>query len=147
MALRTRPTSFRPQPCPALSTIVAIYNGSLTYGSSSDSTQILTITTASTTTAGANKTASFSSSNQNVTLSATGDVVSGGTANQGTDIFPLMNGGTNLGSAVTSPALTTGAASVTYVLPAGTPPGNYTIAADVQRRNKARGQQRQHSHL
>src|SRR2546427_13094600 len=43
--------------------------------------------------------------------------------------FQVKNGSTNLGSPVTSGAVSGGAASVTYPLPAGTAAGSYTIVA------------------
>jgi hypothetical protein len=80
-----------------------------------------------TTTTVDNKTGTFSSMDQNITLTAT--VAAPSTVNQGTVTFQLMDGQNNVGNAVTSGTLTTGSASVTYLLPAGTIPKNYTIKA------------------
>ena len=108
--------------------IHASYSGGTGFAASSDNTHTLTVSQASTTTTAANATISFSASVQTVTLNAT--VTSpGGTVNAGTVTFTVLNGGTPVGSATTSSALTTGSASVSYTIPAGTPTGTYTIQA------------------
>jgi hypothetical protein len=53
----------------------------------------------------------------------------GGTVNEGNVTFQLKNGANNVGSAVTSPTVSGGAASAQYTLPAGTVAGAYTIVA------------------
>ena len=109
-------------------TITAAYNGTTNLSTSSDSTHILSVSPASTTTAAANASASFSSSSQNVTLSAT--VTSGsGTVNTGTVTFTVSQGTTTIGTPVTSGTVGGGAASATFVLPASTASGSYTITA------------------
>ena len=86
------------------------------------------VVSAATSTTAANASATFSSSTQNVTLSAT--VTSGvGTVNSGTVTFTVLSGGTAVGSAVTSGTVATGSASATYMLPGGTTAGSYTIQA------------------
>jgi hypothetical protein len=69
----------------------------------------------------------FSSTSQNVTLTAT--VAAALTVNQGTVTFQVMDGATNIGTPVTSAELTGGNASVTYFLPARTAPKDYTVRA------------------
>jgi plastocyanin len=92
-------------------------------------TQAYTLIVASvTTTTASDASAPLSASNQNVTLAAA--VTSpGGIVHAGTLMFQVKNGGTAIGKAVTSAPLSNGTASVTYVLPAGTPRGVYTILA------------------
>src|SRR6266567_7889797 len=79
-------------------------------------------TPAVTTTAVANQTATASNTDQNITLTAT---VAGGTVNQGAVTFQVLDGAAKIGAAVTSATLTTGAASVLYLLPGGTPANTY----------------------
>jgi hypothetical protein len=83
-------------------------------------------TVATTTSVGA-ASATFSSSLQSVTLTAT--VTAASAVNQGNVIFQVMDGTTNIGTAETSGAVTTGSASVIYDLPAGTAAKAYTIHA------------------
>ena len=109
-------------------TIVASYTGAGGFSSSSDNTHTLTVNAASTTTTAANQTASFSSSTQNVTLSAT-VTSTGGTVNAGTVTFTVLNGATPVGTATTSATLTSGNASVSYSIPAGQAPATYIIKA------------------
>src|SRR5262249_4278771 len=88
----------------------------------------LTNTLVSTTTA-LNATAPFRTSPQGVTLTATVTAPSG-TVNAGTVTFTVLHDPTVIGSAVTSGTVTAGRASISYVLPASTAPGGYTIQAD-----------------
>ncbi len=93
-----------------------------------DTSGTLTVSAAPTTTTTSNATAPFSTSAQTVALNAT--VTSGaGTVNAGTVTFTIRQGTTVIGTATTSPNITTGTASVTYSLPAGTGAGSYTIEA------------------
>lgn len=106
-------------------TIEASYSGGSNFAASSG-TGALTVNKAPTTVAVDDQNTSFSVAVQNVTLSAT---VTGSVVNQGTVTFQVKAGTTNVGSAVTSAPLTAGTASVSYVLPASTSPGDYTIEA------------------
>ena len=81
-----------------------------------------------TTTSVANATAGYNDSPQQVTLTATVQASGGATVDEGTVTFQVTNGA-NIGTAVTSSPLTNGVATVSYTLPAGTSPGNYTINA------------------
>ena len=109
-------------------TITATYNAAGGFATSSDNTHTLTVTAAPTTTTAASATSPFSTSNQNVILSAT--VTSGaGVVNVGTVTFTVSQGGTTIGSPVTSGTVAAGAASATFVLPAATPTGVYQITA------------------
>jgi len=81
----------------------------------------------STTTTAASATAPFSTSAQNVALSAS--VTSTTTVNAGTVTFTVLHGSTVIGESATSSALTNGNASVSYSLPANTAAGSYTIQA------------------
>jgi hypothetical protein len=93
-----------------------------------DNAHALTINPASTTTTVRNATATFSASDQDVTLNA--NVSSdAGLVNEGTVTFILSQNGTAIGTATTSNGVHNGVASVSYVLPGGTLPGNYTIDA------------------
>ena len=88
----------------------------------------LTIAYPSTTTTPQSASAIYSASAQNVSLSAR-VTNSASTVNGGTVTFTLMQGSTQVGTAVTSSAVANGAAGVTYILPAGTAAGDYTIQA------------------
>ena len=108
-------------------TIQVAYTGTSDFAGSSDNSQTLTVGTATTSTAASNASSPFSSSNQNVTLTAT--ITSpAGTVNEGTETFTVFQGATPIGSAVTV-NVASGAASATYVIPAGTAPSDYTIQA------------------
>jgi hypothetical protein len=93
-----------------------------------DTSGKLTVGGAGTTISASNATASFSTSSQNVTLTAT--VTSGAqTVNEGNVTFTLVDSNGNTIGAATTGALTNGSASVSYALPAGTAVGSYTIDA------------------
>ena len=109
-------------------TIQAMYNPGPDFEGSSDSTQTLTVSAASSTTSASSASTSFSSSAQSVTLNAT--VTSpAGTVNEGTVTFTVKQGATVIGAPTTSGTVSGGAASVSYSMPAGTAPGTYTIQA------------------
>jgi len=76
------------------------------------------------TVAASNASASYSGA-QAISLGAT--VMSSASVNEGTVTIQIMNGATPVGSAVTANVVNS-ASSVNYTLPAGTPPGSYTIA-------------------
>ena len=106
-------------------TIQAVYDGTAEYGSSTDSSQTLTVAAATTVTAAAGATATFGDAS--VTLSAT--ITSpAGTVNQGTETFTIFNGTTPVGSPVTV-NVSSGAAGTNFSLPTGTPAGTYIIQA------------------
>ncbi len=109
---------------------VGVYVNAAT--ASSNNQQYLTIATttvqATTTTTAANASASFSTSNQSVTLTAT-VASTAGTVNGGSVTFTVSQGATTVGTPVTSAAVVAGAASASYVLPGGTAAGSYTITA------------------
>jgi len=109
-------------------TITASYTGAGGFTSSSDNTHTLMVSSASSTTTASNQTASFSSSPQSVTLSAT-ITSTAGTVNGGTVTFTVLNGVTPVGTATTSATVSGGSASVSYTLPGGTATGTYTIQA------------------
>jgi hypothetical protein len=88
----------------------------------------LTVTAAHTTTVAAAQSIPFNLSSQAVVLSAS-VTSTAGTINSGTITFTLFQGTTQIGTPVTSGAVSGGKASVSYVLPASTPPGSYTIQA------------------
>jgi hypothetical protein len=107
--------------------IQATYNGTANFGGSADSTHSLVVSAASSTTFGSPATAAFDDADQNVTLNAT--VTSfAGIVNAGTETFTLFQGANIVGTAVTVP-VANGAASASYVVPAGTAAGSYTIQA------------------
>ena len=109
---------------------VGVYVNAAT--ASSNNQQYLSIATitvqAPTTTTASNNSANVSTSNQNLTLTAA-VVSTAGTVNGGSITFTVSQGATIIGTPVTSGAVTSGAASATYVLPGGTPAGSYTITA------------------
>ncbi|HTU20886.1 MAG TPA: choice-of-anchor Q domain-containing protein, partial [Gemmataceae bacterium] len=88
------------------------------------------INQAATTTTAKNATTTFSTSAQDVQLSA-GVTSSAGTVNEGTVKFTVVNSaGKTIGSAVSGSVTSNGTASVSYGLPAYTLAGSYTIDAD-----------------
>jgi subtilase family serine protease len=108
--------------------MTATFGGSGTYPSSTSSSKTVTVTAASTVTSADNATTIFSASSQALTLSAT--VTSGaGTVSGGTITFTVLNGSTQVGTAVTSGTVSSGSASASYILPAGTAAGTYEIEA------------------
>ncbi len=112
---------------PGTYTIQAVYNGTSTYTSSTDSSHSLTIGTGGTTTAAANASTTYAVGSQSVSLSATVSS-SSGTVNEGTETFTILSGSTTIGSPVTG-NVASGAASASYTLPAGTAVATYTIEA------------------
>jgi hypothetical protein len=109
-------------------TIEADYSDSTgNFAASSDTTHTLIVGSATTTTA-SNATATFSTSDQEGTLSAT-VTSSAATVNEGSVTFTIIDSqGNPIGT--TSAGVSNGAASVNVVLPGGTPAGPYTIEAD-----------------
>ncbi len=112
---------------PGTYTIEATYTGTSNFASSGPVTAVLTVSGAATTTTAANATAPFSSAAQPVTLSAT-VTPSSGTVSESTVTFTVLSGATVVGTPV-SGSVSSGSASVSYLLPAGTAPGSYTIKA------------------
>ena len=117
LGMRSRPA--------ATYTIMACYNGTGGNDGTQDSaspqiTQTVNSAVADTTTTASNASATFSASNQNVTLSAT--VSSTNTVNAGTVTFTVKNGAVTIGSPVLA-SVNSGSASETFVLPANTPAG------------------------
>ena len=106
-------------------TIQAVYNGTVNFDSSTDSSQSLTVNAAATASAAASASATFSSTDQNVNLEAT-ITSTGGVVNEGTETFTILNGTTVIGNPVTVD-VSAGAASAIYPLPAGTSAGAYLI--------------------
>jgi CSLREA domain-containing protein len=87
----------------------------------------VTLNKAATTTTGANKTATFNSAAQTVTLTAT-VTSSAGAVNEGKVTFTVKNGSMTVGSGVDG-VVTGGSASADYTLPGGTGPAALTIEA------------------
>ena len=89
---------------------------------------LFTVNPVGTTLAAANATATFSTSSQSVSLSAT--VTSGTlTVNEGTVTFSVFKGATQIGTSVTSGTVSGGNVSASFTLPGGTAVGTYTIQA------------------
>ncbi|MGA3133881.1 MAG: Ig-like domain repeat protein [Terracidiphilus sp.] len=109
-------------------TIQAVYSGSTNFTGSSDNTHTLTINGGSTVTTTSNASATFSTNNQSVTLSAT-VTSTAGTVNSGTITFTVLNGGTPIGASTSPVSVSNGSASASYTLPGGTNAGTYTITA------------------
>jgi uncharacterized repeat protein (TIGR03803 family) len=107
------------------------YNGGGNFAGSNNSGDVtfplLTVNPAPTTVEASTKTVIFSTSSQSVTLSATVSSGTGGNPNIGTVTFSVFNGATQIGSSVTSSTVSSGSASASYTLPAGTPPLAYSI--------------------
>jgi hypothetical protein len=110
-------------------TINASYTDSANnFANSADTTHTLTVSAATTTTTASNATIAFSTSNQTVTLTAT-VTSAGGTVNDGNVQFSITDSLGNVIGTATAGNVTNGSASVSYVIPAGTAPGTYTINA------------------
>lgn len=102
---------------------VRIYNRVLT---SSEIAQLYTLANTSTTVQ--DVVATYSTTDQTLTLNAT-VTSTGGTVNEGTVTFTVKKDSTVIGSAVTSGTVTDGIASASYTLPGGTPADTYAIEA------------------
>jgi Bacterial Ig-like domain (group 3)/Dockerin type I domain len=110
-------------------TIVATYNPGADFLTSSDNTHTLTVNKTNTNVNAANQSASFSTSNQLVTLSAA-VTSAAGPINEGTVTFSVFNSSSVLiGTAVTSGTVSANTASINYTLPGNSPAGTYTIVA------------------
>jgi hypothetical protein len=105
-------------------TIRVDYSGTTNIATSS-TTQTLLVSTYGSSTASPGATTAPSSAAQSINLSATFSSP-GGTVNGGTATFTVLQGSTVIGTPVTVP-VSGGTASATYVLPAGTAAGSYTI--------------------
>ena len=90
-------------------------------------TLIVNAATVNTTTTVANASATYGDAS--VTLNATVTPVSGPAVNNGSVTFTVKQGLTTIGVATTDSSIVSGAASVNYLLPAGTAAGPYTIEA------------------
>jgi hypothetical protein len=113
-------------------TIVAIYNPSPSFEGAIDGSHQLQVGVTRVNMSLALQAAVFAGADQTVSLTATVTPQSGsGTVNEGTVTFRLLSldGTTQFGTAVTSGTVTNGSASVTYVLPGGTPVGSYKVLA------------------
>jgi len=102
---------------------VRIYNRVLT---SSEIAQLYTLANTSTTVQ--DVVATYSTTDQTLTLNAT-VTSTGGIVNEGTVTFTVKKDSTVIGSAVTSGTVTDGIASASYTLPGGTPADTYAIEA------------------
>ena len=80
--------------------IQAVYHGTANFLGSTDTSHSLTIGQATTSTAAASTSATFSTADQTVPLTAT-VASAAGTVNEGTETFTILNGTTVIGSAVT----------------------------------------------
>jgi hypothetical protein len=124
-------------------TIQALYSGGVHFLASSDTSHSLTVMQAPVSVAAANATVVYSLSSQNAALNAA--VTSpGGTVSEGTVTFQLKSGNVNIGTALVA-VTSNGNAGGSYVLPAGTAAGTYTIAAVYSGTNFAAGSDTTHS--
>jgi hypothetical protein len=101
--------------------ITAAFNKTGNFGGSTG-TSTLTVNPGPTTIAAANATATYNASSQLVMLSAT-VASTAGTVNAGTVTFTVQ------GTQIVSGTVANGAASIVYMLPAGTAAGSYPISA------------------
>jgi hypothetical protein len=108
-------------------TIKAVYNGTADFQPASDTTHVLTVSPAATTSFAVNTSTTYSGSAQAVTLKAS-ITSTDGTVNEGSVTFTILNGLTSIGQRVTVPVVN-GVASASYTLPAGLAGGTYTIKA------------------
>ncbi len=109
-------------------TVTATYSGATTFGASIDASHTITILPADSTTAASDASVSFGSLDQLIPLSAAITSPSG-SVDEGTVTFQLLDGATPIGSAAVSTTIAGGTGGAMYLLPAGTPPGQYKISA------------------
>jgi Bacterial Ig-like domain (group 3) len=109
--------------------ITATFNGPANYASSSGQASLY-VNFFQTVTSPTSLLANYNPNVNNLTLSASVTSEFGGTVNQGTVIFTVMQGATVIGSPVTSGVVTNDAISASYALPAGTAVGTYSITAE-----------------
>jgi len=109
--------------------ITATFNGPADYASSSGQAALY-VNFFQTITSPTSLLASYSPTVNGLTLSASVTSPFGGTVNQGTVTFTVMQGATVVGSPVTSGVVTNDTISVSYALPAGTAIGTYSITAE-----------------
>src|SRR5262249_45728164 len=114
-------------------TILAAYSGTRNVVGSTNLLQgplpTVRVGIASTSTVAENARVSYSEEAVNATLTATIGASGGSTLSAGIVTFQLTEGTSQVGAAVTSATVTTGATTVLYSLPPGTPVGNYSIIA------------------
>ena len=108
-------------------TLDAAYNGTSNFITSSDTSHILTINSATATTTALNSSTIYNVGGQIVPLSASVTSASE-TVNEGTETFTLFNGGSVVGSPVTV-NVSSGTATASYTLPSSDSPGVDTIQA------------------
>lgn len=109
--------------------ITATFNGPADYSSSSGQA-VLHVNFFQTITSPAGLLTNYSPNVNDLTLSASVTSPFGGTVNQGTVTFTVMQGATVIGSPVTSGVVTNDTVSASYALPAGTAIGTYSITAE-----------------
>jgi len=109
--------------------ITATFTGPADYASSSGQA-VLHINFFQTFTSPASVLANASANMNDLTLSASVTSPFGGTVNQGTVTFTVMQNATVIGSPVTSGIVTNDTISASYTLPTGTVVGTYSITAD-----------------
>lgn len=109
--------------------ITATFNGPANYASSSGQA-VLHINFFQTITSASSVLAKYSANVNNLTLRASVTSPFGGTVNQGTVTFTVMQGATVIGSPVTSNVVSNDSISASYALPAGTALGTYSITAE-----------------
>ncbi|QJW95478.1 Ig-like domain-containing protein [Frigoriglobus tundricola] len=106
-------------------TIRVVYNGTANFAGSVDTSHTLVVNTVHSTTAASAASVPFNTVAQSVSLIAI-FTSPGGTVNEGTATFTILQGTTVIGTAVTV-NVTAGAATASYTLPAGLAAGTYTI--------------------
>lgn len=109
--------------------ITATFNGPADYASSSGQAALY-VNFFQTVTSPTSLLTNYSPIVNDLTLSASVTSPFGGTVNQGTVTFTVMQGATVVGNPVTSGVVTNDAISASYALPAGTAVGTYSITAE-----------------
>ena len=109
--------------------ITATFNGPADYSSSSGQA-VLHVNYFQTVTSPSSLLTNYDANVNDLTLSASVTSPFGGTVNQGTVTFTVMQGATVIGSPVTSGVVTNDTVSASYGLPAGTAIGTYSITAE-----------------
>ena len=120
--------AFLPAGTPVGSDVIqAVYNGTASFAASLPASSGLAVSAAATTTAAAATSTPFSSASQTVALDAT-VTSTAGAVKEGTVTFTILNGPNPVGTPVPV-TVSSGNASASYILPAATAIGAYTIQA------------------
>jgi uncharacterized repeat protein (TIGR03803 family) len=101
--------------------------GTTDFGGASNLGTVFEVQRTTTSVEASSQFAIFGTTNQAMILNATVTSSDGNPVNEGSVIFAVYNGVTQIGTSAVSAGVANGSASATYTLPAGTPAGSYSI--------------------